>query len=146
MSQTGFAVFDQTVQQTNNWLGEISEEMNHPDRQVAYHALRGVLFALRDRLTVEEAVNLGSQLPLLVRGIYFEAYKASGKPETIRDRDVFIQKVTPELQAAGGADPEAATRAVFTVLARHISEGQARHVREMLPEAIRTFWPEEATA
>lgn len=65
-------MFDSTVHEMNSWLKEISTEMEHPDRQIAYHALRGVLFALRDRLTVEEAVDLASQMPALVRGVYFE--------------------------------------------------------------------------
>jgi uncharacterized protein (DUF2267 family) len=51
--------------------GEISSEMNHPDRQIACHALRGVLFAVRDGITGEEAANFASQLPLLVPGIFY---------------------------------------------------------------------------
>jgi len=30
---------------------------------------------LRDRLTVDEAVNLGAQLPMLVRGFYYEGWR-----------------------------------------------------------------------
>jgi uncharacterized protein (DUF2267 family) len=31
-----------------------------------------VLHALRDRLTVEEASDLAAQLPMLIRGLYYE--------------------------------------------------------------------------
>lgn len=51
--------------------------MGPPDRQMAYHALRGVLFTLRDRLTVEEAAHFASQLPLLIRGIFYEGYRSA---------------------------------------------------------------------
>ena len=44
----------------------------HPHK--AYLALRTVLHALRDRLTLEEAVQLGAQLPMLVRGFYYEGW------------------------------------------------------------------------
>jgi uncharacterized protein (DUF2267 family) len=142
MPELGLPILDRTVNDTNVWLRDISEAMNHPDRQVAYHALRGVLFALRDRLVIDEALHLASQLPLLIRGIYFEGYSASGKPEDY-DREGFVERVARELQQAGGADPEAAVRAVFDVLTRHIDEGEARHTREMLPKKLQTLWPQE---
>ncbi len=68
MSSTGLEVFDKTIQTTNSWLNEIGEDLG-PDRQRCYNALRAVLFALRDRLTVEEAADLSAQLPMLIRGI-----------------------------------------------------------------------------
>ena len=141
MPELGLRLFDRTVHEANTWLEEISEEMNHPDKQMAYHALRGVLFTLRDRLDPHEALDLAAQLPVLIRGIYFEGYKLADKPLTFRDREAFLQRVSAELEDAGHANPEEATRAVFTVLNRHIDEGEARHTREMLPQDIRALWP-----
>jgi uncharacterized protein (DUF2267 family) len=40
-------------------------------RNQSYAALGAVLHALRDRLTVEETAQLGAQLPMLVRGIFY---------------------------------------------------------------------------
>lgn len=37
-----------TVHQTSTWLKHIAKELGHGDKQRAYHALRGVLFAMRD--------------------------------------------------------------------------------------------------
>ena len=45
------------------------------DRRSAYRALRSVLHVLRDRLTPEQAVHLGAQLPLLVRGIFYDGWR-----------------------------------------------------------------------
>src|SRR3972149_5548702 len=62
-------VFEGTLQKTQVWLNDLMFELDWEDRpQKAYLALRTVLHALRDRLTVEEAVQLGAQLPMLVRG------------------------------------------------------------------------------
>ena len=73
MSDTQVAALDHTVQQTNVWLKALGEELHIEDRHVAYNALRAVLHVLRDRLTPEQAVHLGAQLPLLVRGSTMKA-------------------------------------------------------------------------
>ena len=81
MSATGLEVFDKTVQTTNAWLKEIMEATGL-DRRRAYRVLAAVLHALRDRLTVDEVAQLGAQLPILVRGLYYDQWHhPSGKPE-----------------------------------------------------------------
>lgn len=131
-----------TVHTTSAWLKRIAEELGHGDKQRAYHALRGVLFAIRDRLPIDEALDLSAQLPTLVRGVFFEGYKATGKPETYRSRDEFLQRVNEELAVVGGANPEAATRAVLTLLNEKVTAGEVEDVRHMLPSSIRGLWPE----
>ena len=84
MSTTGLDAFDTTLQKTAVWLKEIMAEFGSKDRHLAYLALRATLHALRDRLTVEEAVHLGAQLPMLVRGFYYEGWTPSGKPVKVK--------------------------------------------------------------
>lgn len=142
MSSTGFRGFDHTLQETNVWLHEIAEQMGNPHRQMAYHALRGVLLTLRDRLTVDEAFNLAAQLPMLVRGIFFEGYKVAGKPEKFHAEE-FLARVNHELQKVGPANPEKATRAVFTILNRHITAGEIADIRNELPRDLRELWSDD---
>lgn len=139
MSATGLEVFDKTLQTTNIWLNEIGETVG-PDTQRAYHALRAVLFALRDRLPPEEAAHLASQLPILVRGIFYDGYEPSGKPEKIGTESEFLEKVAGHLKHIDPIDPDAATRAVFRLLDRHISAGEMAHVRQVLPEQLHGFF------
>src|SRR5439155_19096467 len=96
MSSSGLEVFDRTIQETNIWLGEIADDLG-PDRQVAYRVLRAVLHALRDRLTVEQAAHLSAQLPMLIRGIYYESYQPAKTPNTARSRIEFRDAVRGEL-------------------------------------------------
>ncbi len=72
MATTGLKAFDTTVEKTNLWLKEIMAEMGTNDRHRAYLALSAVLHALRDRLPMEEAIQLGAQLPMLIRGLFYE--------------------------------------------------------------------------
>src|SRR5690606_28951800 len=73
MGATGHSTFDKTVDKTNHVLKEIEQAYGWPKerRNHSYDALRAVLHALRDRLTVDECADLAAQLPLLVRGVYY---------------------------------------------------------------------------
>ena len=142
MTDSSLKIIDKSAHEANTWLSEISEAMDHPDRQVAYHALRGVLFALRDRLTVEEAVQLAAQFPTFIRGVYFEGYKPANKPLTYRDQDKFLERVEEELQQGRPASPEAAAQAVFSVISNHVSPGEVEEARQMLPKSVRSLWPQ----
>lgn len=138
------AKFEKMVHEANTWIADICAEMGYEDRQVAYHAMRGVLFALRDRLPMHEVFNLAAQLPTVIRGIFFEGYRGGGPVKY--NRDQFIQIVNDEVQMGGGTEPLMAIRAVLAVLGSHISEGEVEHIREVLPGDIRAMWPEVAMA
>jgi uncharacterized protein (DUF2267 family) len=140
MSATGLEVFDRTIHTTNLWLKEIAEEIG-PDRRRAYHALGAVLHALRDRLTLEQAAQLAAQLPLLVRGIYYDQWRPAEQPKRVRHLDDFLALVAQGEGEIKPIGPEDAARAVFKVLDRHISRGEIEQVKAELPAEIRSLWP-----
>lgn len=138
MSANGLEVFDKTLQTTNIWLDQIMERLG-PDRQVAWKALSTVLHKLRDRLPVEEAAHLGAQLPLLVRGVYYDQYQPARQPVRC-NREEFVAEVAEWLADTRPVDPEEAIRAVFDVLSRNIDTGQVEKVKAILPDGIRELW------
>ena len=140
MSQTGLTAFDSTIQTTNIWLNDILERLGWQDRYRAYHALRAVLHALRDRMTVDQAAALGAQLPMLVRGFYYEGWHPGGKPIKERRREDFLAHIAAAFRDDPGVDPERVTRAVFQVIAKHVTPGEIRHVKLGLPGEIRSLW------
>jgi uncharacterized protein (DUF2267 family) len=141
MSTTGLPVFDTTVQETNLWLKAVMGEMHTEDRHLAYLALRGALHALRDRLAPENAVHLAAQLPMLVRGLYFEGWRIAGTPTKERTRAEFLEHVRSELPRGSAIDPNLATRAVFAVLAEKLDAGEVSKVFERLPAELQELWP-----
>jgi uncharacterized protein (DUF2267 family) len=141
MSLTGLAPFDSTIQTTNIWLNDVQEELGWLDHHRAYHALRAVLHALRDRLSVDLATGLAAQLPMLVRGFYYEGWHPHGKPVKERHKDEFLAHVTEAFREDPYADPEHVTRAVFRVLSKHVTGGEIERVKGSLPAELRSLWP-----
>src|SRR5437870_1559350 len=123
MSATGLDVFDKTLQTTNIWLDEIMAKLG-PDRQVAWHVLGAVLHALRDRLQIGLAVHLGAQLPLLVRGLYYDQWRASDQVLKQRSTEVFLDHVSHGLADIRPVNVRDATQAVFRVLNHYVDPHQ----------------------
>lgn len=143
MSVNGLDVFDKTIQQTNVWLDEIMEDVG-PDRKLAWHVLGGVLRTLRDRLQPELALHVSAQLPLLVRGIFFEGWRSPVSSEKYRHESAFLEHLVENTIGGRPVDPTLASRAVFGVLSRHLDVGLVRKVIESLPAPIRAHWPVRA--
>jgi uncharacterized protein (DUF2267 family) len=141
MSASGLEVFDKTLQTTHIWLNEISDEIG-PDKHLAWHVLGVVLRTLRDRLPVDHAAHLGAELPLLVRGAYYDQYRPATQPAVTRSQDEFLQRVAAGLADVRPVDPALAVRAVFGALSRHIPAGQIAKTSQALPEQIRRLWPD----
>ena len=137
MAETGFSSFNTTVDKTNHVLREIEKAYHWPKelRHQSYAALRAVLHALRDRLTVEEAAQLAAQLPMLIRGIYYEEWSPSRVPVKMK-REEFFARVQRELpfEAEGGVEP--LTRTVLHSLRLHITDGEWEDIKFSVPKDI----------
>jgi uncharacterized protein (DUF2267 family) len=139
MSANGLEVFDKTLQTTHIWLDEVMAAIG-PDRKVAWKVLSTVLHKLRDRTPVDLAAHLGSQLPLLVRGVYYDQFQPARQPTACRSYEEFCDEVAEWLRDTRPIDPQLAVRTVFAVLSRHIPEGQISKVQDALPRDIRDAW------
>jgi uncharacterized protein (DUF2267 family) len=117
MSNDILQVFDASLQKTQVWFNDLMAELDwqdHPQR--AYLALRTVLHALRDRLTVEEALQLSAQLPMLIRGFYFEGWTLKGKPHKERHKEEFLAHIDNAFKNDVTVKPERIARAGLRVL------------------------------
>jgi len=140
MSTTGLDVFDKTLQTTNIWLDEVMQTVG-PDRKVAWHVLGAVLLTLRDRLPPELAAHLGAQLPLLVRGAYYDEFRPGHGPERLHTEDEFLAHVAKDFGGIRPVNVRTATGSVLGVLERHVAPGLAEKVKVALPAHIRALWP-----
>lgn len=140
-AETHIPVFDSTLQTTHRWLQELELVASLDTEDEAYSILRIVLHALRDRLPADEAVQLGAQLPMLIRGFYYEGWKPSTTPKKQRSLEAFIEGMQPLPKLKAELDAEQALRSVFEMLDHRISEGEIADVRQAMPEEVRKLWP-----
>jgi uncharacterized protein (DUF2267 family) len=130
-----------SVQQTQEWLKALCEAGGYASETEALSVLRAVLHQLRDRLTPQEAVDLGAQLPIIVRGIYYEGWRPSRTPEKVRSAERFLDGIRDKL-APHPIGPEHATRDVLSLLAQAIDSGEIADVIDQLPADIKALWPQ----
>src|SRR5215207_7587295 len=140
MSEQGLEVLETSVQKTHEWLCAIAE-ISRLEKAEAYKALRAVLHTLRDRLPLHDAVHFSAQLPLLIRGIFFEGWRPTEVPKKL-SREEFLIAVSEKIVAAHFMDPLRITQDVLGVVAEHISQGEVNKLRRILPGDFQSLWPE----
>ena len=142
MSAQGLESIDHTVQLTHLWINDLDRRLEWNDKARSYRLLKAVLHALRDSLKVNEAADLGAQLPGLLRGAYYEQWRPAATPVRNRSLEEFLTRVKDSFRRDPLPNPALAVMAVFQLLTRKITEGEIEDVRHCLPEEIRNIWPE----
>ncbi len=141
MSAQDLEVIDHTVQLTHEWVGELRDRLGWTSSRDAMRLMRVVLAELRDRLPLAEVADLAAQMPLLVRGMYYEGWQPSRVSVQDRTADAFEAAVASRLARVDGYRGRADIAAVFATLANRMSEGELRQVRRALPRTVRDLWP-----
>ena len=139
MTTTHLDIIERSVEKTHVWINDVAEELGSDDRHQAYRVLRAFLHALRDHLPVDESAQLAAQLPIFIRGIFYEAWEPSATPDQARDLDTFLERIASEARLAGSTEASFAAAAANRVLSRHISAGEIDSLLHVLPARLREF-------
>ena len=140
MSMTGLDSFDETLHRSNAWLHEIAARMGWDDRRKALRLLRHVLHALRDRMPVAEAAQFAAQLPMLLRGLFYEGWRPMAEAPRARTAEAFLAPLAAAFSEERGFDAEAAFAETLDVITRHVSAGEMADVRAVMPEEVRALF------
>ncbi len=125
-----------------DWVDDLLDRLDWRHRETALLALRATLQTLRDHLPVDEAVNLGGELPLVLRGLYYDGWHPATKPLALPDRQTFLERVHAGMHRDPGIDAEQVVRGVFALLSERISDVEIQGVKVVLPETLRGLWPD----
>jgi len=132
--------FEKYCNEANSWLLDIAKNIDHPGRtEWAYGCLKAVMHTIRDRTTIEEVFHFSAQLPIVIRGIYFEGYKPTGKPEKMNAKE-FMQKIKTGLGPGNLVTAEESFRVVLELLYEKISIGEMDDIRGGMPKSIQKLW------
>ncbi|HEX7096563.1 MAG TPA: DUF2267 domain-containing protein [Acidimicrobiales bacterium] len=123
---------DRTVAKTYSWLGRLESIGAVPNQSRAYLGLRAVLQALRDRVGPEVAAHLSAQLPLLVRGVFYEGWDPTHTPVK-HTRAEFLERIQREAYLQDPSEAEEVARAVFALLWDELGDGTMSKVMSVLP-------------
>jgi len=145
MSAHGLEGLERTVQLTHIWINDLDRRLKWNDKPRSYRLLKAVLHALRDSLKINEAADLGAQLPGLLRGAYYEQWHPAATPVKERNIEQFLNRVNESFKRDPLPNPPMAVMAVFQLLSKKISEGEIEDVRRCLPAQIRNAWSDGAS-
>ena len=123
MPMTGIAGLNDAPQVVDDWLEELCHDLQWREKARAYALLHETLHAIRDVLSVTEAADLAAQLPVLVRGIFFEGWSPSGTPVMAGEKADLRNRIEARFADDPLEDPDRAIAAVFDLLRRHVSSG-----------------------
>lgn len=143
---SSLSLLERNFQLTHEWLNEICEHLvwqEEPEaKNHALAILRIVLQQLRDNLPVEASAHFSAQLPLLMRGLYFENWNPAIPSLKARQKVQFLFNVQEKLikSSHSNIDEELAVKAVFQTLTNRISEGEIEKLKHMLPRPLRELW------
>jgi uncharacterized protein (DUF2267 family) len=144
MSEQGLETIESTTQKTHEWIARIAEGL-HMEKRDAYKSSRAVLQTLRDRSPVDLAVHFGAQLPILIRGLYYEGWEPSKAPIKM-SRQQFLDAIREKIVADRVIDPLQTTQAVLSVVASYIGGGEMEKVKHSFPHDLQPLFPELAEA
>ena len=142
MSSQGLEVIDQADQTMHEWINELSARLDWSSKRSALRLLRVTLQHLRDHLLPDEMAHLSAQLPLLVRGMFFEGWVPKRAPIKERTSAAFISAIETRMGQTEEYRGSNDIRCVFDLLNARLSRGEIEDVRASLSAEIRGLWRE----
>ena len=136
--------FEKYAAKGNEFVNKLAEHLSDPEnRDRAGRILRCVLRALRNRITVEESLQLLSQLPMAIKAVYVEGWKLNREFVRIKSMDEFAAEVMREDGYAAWRDfasmeeAQEAIEAVMKTLADYVSAGELHDIIDLMPGEIK---------
>jgi uncharacterized protein (DUF2267 family) len=141
MTAQHLEVIDHSVQLTHEWINELAARLGWSSKRSTLRLLRISLHLIRDHLHVNEVAQLSAQLPVMIRGFYFEGGMPKTTPVKDRDLEGFVTAITDAMDDTEEYRGREDIKCVFDLLNARVSRGEIEDIRACLPEAIRDLWP-----
>lgn len=134
-------VFNRTAHKSQAWIKEMQKDLKWMSGDSIYHLLKAVLQSLRDQMSVHEAAHFAAQLPLLLRGTFFEGWNPHLAQLTGYTKDEFLEAVKSKLSPIGAPnfELESGVLIALNVIKKHISAGEMEDLIGVVNPTLKTF-------
>jgi len=139
--------FEKYAAKGNEFVNKVAVRLGDSEnRDRAARVIRSVLHALRNRLTVEESLQMLSQLPMAIKSVYVESWKLRSHTPRIKTIDDLCEEVMKEDGAAAWRDfssmeeAREAIEAVMKTLADYVTAGELHDVIDLMPKEIKQYF------
>ncbi len=136
--------FERYAQKGDEFLNRLSIRLGDEHNKTrAMRALRSVFNVLRQRLTTEESLQMITQLPIALKGLYVDGWKLHHGKSHVKTIEQFAEKVARSDREAGRGDFYSeeevmiAIHAVLETLADYVSPGEVEDMISVMPEDIK---------
>ena len=134
-------VFERTTHEAHDWVNDLAGRIGWSGERDVLRLLRAVLCRIRDHLQINEMAQLSAQLPIMLRGMFYEGWQ----PKNMQLRERKAEDLIAAIEARVGdvLDYRGAEDivAVFALLNARISRGEIADVRANLPAELKEMWP-----
>jgi uncharacterized protein (DUF2267 family) len=142
MTRSSTPTIDHAEEVAHDWINELGDYLDWSNDARTHHLLRTVLHAIRDFLAVDEAADLAAQLPVLIRGIYYDGWDPSSTPERPHTAEAFMNRIKAAFARDPLDNPEAAIACVIKLLNRHVTSGEMSQVRQSMRKDLHFLFPD----
>jgi uncharacterized protein (DUF2267 family) len=94
---------------------------------------------MRDRLPLADAVHFAAQLPLFLRGLFYEGWQPSKVPIKM-SREEFLTAVEEKIMANQLIDPLRITQSVFAFIMSHVGASEMDKIKHCFPKEMQALW------
>ena len=137
--------FEKYAMKGNEFLHQLEAKLGSSDRAHAARILRSTFRVLRNHLTFEESLQLLSQLPIAIKGLYVDGWK-KGEHKRIRTIDDFLVEIIQEDGNSAWRDFSnkeeilESVRAVVDTMRVYVSAGEMSQALGTLPRKIQSIF------
>ncbi len=134
--------FDKYAAKGNEFLHLLAEDLQISNEK-AFRILKAVLHVLRDHVSINESMQIMSQLPVAVKGIYVEQWHIDATVKKLHTQHDFLNEVCHYDKGTVLEDfenyeaVEKSVKAVFRTLNYYLSEGEFEDIIAVMPVEIK---------
>lgn len=137
--------FEKYVLKGNEFLYKLEENLENEDRAHAARILRSTFRVLRNHFSMEESLELLSQLPMAIKSVYVDGWKIKDH-QRIKTVDGFCNEIIHEEGRAAWRDFSnqneilASVRAVIETMKAYVSPEEMDQAIGTLPKNIQAIF------